>query len=95
MKKAKPKAKPLTLKNLIVWLRKKPARGQYVWHEPTNCVIGQWLRASGTPDTEIWAKSVHLAKDDLFTAIALNGPYTFGAALKRAEAALNLAQQKT
>jgi hypothetical protein len=82
------KSKTLTVKGLITWLRRKPPDERYIWHQPTNCLMGQWLRASGVPDAQIWHRSVVMAKQPPFTHIALKTPSTFGAALRRAEAAL-------
>jgi hypothetical protein len=89
------KADPFTLESLIAWLEKQPAATEYRYADIYGCLICKYLTAINIP--------FHSAGGCNFQPaalceprIALNGfgpvtskpPYTFGAALTRARAAL-------
>lgn len=71
----------LTTNALIAWLRQQPADAEYVWQDPVFCMMGRYLADNGS----CWGE---VAYSDLpgYEQIAGEKPWTFGAALARAEA---------
>ena len=67
------------LDNFTAWLREQPADQTYNWFDPQQCVMAQFLAPS---------KQTVLTKPlpDWYERVTQQHPWTFGAALKRAEA---------
>lgn len=78
----------LSLESLVAFLATKPANRTYLWGHPDRCALGQWLRAIRFDKSLIVKQSCDFAQHQPFEYIALTPPYTFGAALERARAAL-------
>jgi len=74
----------LTLDVLIPWLRRQPADGEYIFQDPVYCMMGRFLADHGS----CWGEVMYSDLPD-YEVIAGSKPWTFGAALKRAEV-LNL-----
>jgi hypothetical protein len=90
----KVKADPFSLGSLIAWLETKPAMRRYCFNDAGRCLHAQWFRACGETDFILGRVSVgfsdgkvHRIPNDLQN-VAQTSPWTFGAALKRARAAL-------
>ena len=65
---------------LIAWLKTKPLDEEYVWQDPVYCLMGKYLA-----DHEArWGDVIYSEMPDYFL-IAGSKPWTFGAALERAE----------
>lgn len=79
-------ANPFSLESLIAWLEKQPPDANYDWSDAAKCVLGQFAAAMGADDAEL--ESLSLSNIEPFDNVALDSPYTFGAALERARAAL-------
>jgi hypothetical protein len=74
------KADPLSLESLIAWLETKDPASTYDFCDLRgNCLVDQWCRPLGRSYSEL---------PDKIRRIAYATPWTFGAALKRARAAL-------
>ena len=82
-----------TLPDIIEWLRTKPPREKYNYYEATKCLAAQYYEArtgkvvrfgyfDDGKDYAEWTEPLH--------TIALDQPWTFGAALQRALDAQNL-----
>ncbi len=67
--------------SLIDWLRQQPPDGEYQWSDPVFCLMGRYITDVGTP-VDLYAYS----EMPNYHAIAETKPWTFGAALQRAEA---------
>jgi hypothetical protein len=80
-----------SLSELIAWLEKQPQDKLYDWSDAGICVLGQFAAAMGAEDAEL--ESLALSNIAPFDDIALNRPYTFGDALKRARNSLSTSQQ--
>jgi len=66
---------------LIAWLRTQPPDGEYQWSDPVFCLMGRYIADVGTP------KDLYAYSDmPNYHEIAETKPWTFGAALQRAEA---------
>lgn len=78
---AKPEAPALTEAALIDYLKGQDPDREYTWQDPAFCLVGNYLRDNGS----CWGT---VAYSDLpnYEAIAKEKPWTFGAALQRAEA---------
>lgn len=76
----KPEHPPLTLVAITQWLETKPPEQEYIWQDPTECVVGHYLRDHGSS----WGT---VAYSDMpnYHEIAGAKPWTFGAALERAK----------
>lgn len=68
---------------LIQWLRKQPAGEEYIWSDPVYCMMGRYLADNGST----WGVAAYSDMPH-YHEIACPKPWTFGAALKRAEALL-------
>jgi hypothetical protein len=66
---------------LIAWLRQQPPDEEYIWSDPVFCLMGRYITDVGTP-ADLYAYSEMPA----YREIAEVKPWTFGAALQRAEA---------
>jgi hypothetical protein len=77
-----PKWDLMTLENLIAWLEVQPTDGTYDWRCPEGCLIAHYLtdRLGALPEysTHLYQSMPH------YHAIAAHEPWTFGAALERA-----------
>lgn len=88
---------PLTIEAFCEWLGKQPAEEPYDHNSVDNCAIGQFMKANVpemmSPGNRYWHDrdgQSHLYPAG-FTKIGINeyrGPFTFGAAHKRALAYL-------
>jgi len=81
----KPNHPPLTVEALVAWLRQKPADETYVWSDPVFCLVGHYLSEHNSS----WGVAQYSDIPD-YEQIAGEKPWTFGAALGRAEALLAL-----
>jgi hypothetical protein len=69
-----------TTEALTGWLRKQPPEGEYVWSDPVYCLMGHYCA-----DNEMaWGMFQYSDMPGYFE-IAAEKPWTFGAALERAE----------
>lgn len=77
----KPETPPLTEDALITYMRGQPPDREYTWQDPVHCLVGNYLRDNGSQ----WGD---VSYSDLphYNEIAETKPWTFGAALARAEA---------
>lgn len=80
-------ANQFSLENLIAWLEGQAPDAGYDWSDAGQCVLGQFAAAMGAEDAEL--ESLTLGSVKPFDDVALNSPYTFGAALERARASLS------
>lgn len=86
-----------SLESLIAWLEKKQTKGGYDFGNCSGyCLFGQFTAAHGIPwsraiGTEVVDFGVHALefKKLVYSKVAGPTPRTFGAALKRARAALD------
>lgn len=83
-----------SLANLIAWLETMPAKETYCYLDSGECLLAQYFRASGKSaslghTTVVFdgVMPVHQIPRS-FQDVATGRPRTFGAALKRARAAL-------
>jgi len=89
------KADPLlTLESLIAWLEKQPAATRYNYGNcDGRCLYGQYMAAHGVRWMDSGAAESNTARGDfcswVYSHVACQRPWTFGAALKRARAALS------
>lgn len=91
------KADPLTLESLIAWLETKPTDEAYDYHNcHGRCLYGQYMASHGIKWKESGASIPGLAPkardrfcELVYCAVADQGPWTFGAALERARAAVS------
>lgn len=74
------KVDPLSIDSLIAWLEKQPPKQKYSFHDARNCLIAQYLSAAGEKSCVLYANEVEL----YFGYVAVERPWTFGAALERA-----------
>lgn len=75
-----------SLRGLIAWLEMKPAETAYNWLSIDHCVVAQYLRDKTGKNNPAGAYSFdRLPK---YFEVACELPWTFGAALARARAAL-------
>lgn len=76
-----PEVPALTVENLKTWLRQQPSDGEYVWSDPVYCLVGRYLADNGSE----WGAAQY---SDIpgYEQIAGEKPWTYGAALARAEA---------
>jgi hypothetical protein len=70
-----------TLDALTGWLRKQPPDQGYIWQDPVYCLMGEYLRDNGAS----WGERSYSDMPH-YEEIAAEKPWTFGAALERAEA---------
>lgn len=70
----------LTLEKVTEWLKKQPPDREYIWQDPTYCLVGSYLRDQGSS----WG---YVAYDELphYDLIAGVKPWTMGKALERAK----------
>jgi len=73
---------------LIAWLRTQPPDEEYVWQDPVYCLMGRYLASEGSH----WGEFSYSAAMPHYHEIAETKPWTFGAALQRAEALKALPQ---
>jgi hypothetical protein len=71
----------MTTEALTDWLRGQPGDGEYVWSDPVFCLMGRYLA-----DNESRWGEVQYSDIPHYEEIAGEKPWTFGAALERAEA---------
>jgi hypothetical protein len=94
--KSEVKTDPLTLESLVAWLETMPARKCYDFMDCSGkCLYGQYMTAHGISWEESGASSYGFAPKErdefcslVYEKVAGLWPYTFGAALTRARAAL-------
>lgn len=67
------------LLDIIAWLRTKPADQCYDWSNGESCPMAQYLEATG---------QIENGMPDWYINLTLTRPWTFGAALQRAESLL-------
>lgn len=67
---------------VLDWLRQQPADGTYQWQHPMHCLIGQFLAATGQV-----REAIDYTEMPDYRRITETKPWTFGAALRRAETA--------
>lgn len=85
-KQAETKAGPLTRETLIAWLERQPENQEYDYIEADSCMAAQYLKAHGV------RSFIVDGQDDLnemlpgLGDVAVQRPWTFGAALQRARA---------
>lgn len=83
------KSDPLSLASLIAWLETMPADEKYDYCDPFNCLVGQYLNHHGFLRIGRSAEELRqLGWYDIVHHIEESRERTFGAALKRARAAL-------
>jgi hypothetical protein len=75
------KAKLLNPDALTSWLRKQDPDKGYVWSDPVFCLMGSYLADNGA----LWGEFAYSEMPN-YHEIAQAKPWTFGAALERAEA---------
>lgn len=85
----KPEHPALTIEALVTWLRTQPAEKTYIWSDPVFCAVGQYLADHGSS----WG-AVNYSEIPGYYEIAAEKPWTFGAALERAEKLLALPTPK-
>lgn len=90
---AETKVDPFKLASVIAWLEKQPRDKTYVWSDQPDscrggCLIHQYLRAVGRNPVWDYGKISNLpttGRHKFFDGdVAMEGPFTFGAALDRA-----------
>jgi len=67
---------------LVDYLKTKDPNGEYVWQDPVFCLMGNFYRDRGLQG---WGEVIYSDMPN-YDAIAGTKPWTFGAALTRAEA---------
>lgn len=67
--------------SLVDWLRQQPPDGEYIWQDPVFCMMGRYLADHDSR----WGEFSYSEMPN-YDAIAGKKPWTFGAALERAEA---------
>lgn len=93
------KADPFSLESLIAWLERQPAGGTYDYCDARRCVLCQYFRAVGFPAPIVAMNTVYpnaklesgIKFPTSFWTVAAgvgDRKWTFGAALKRARAAV-------
>ena len=90
------KADPLTLESLIAWLEKQPASRAYNYDDCNGkCLYGLYMATHGFNWEKSGACGAHCAPVErrqfcslVYGTVAAAVPWTFGAALERARAAL-------
>lgn len=88
------KADPFSLESLIAWLENQPAKKRYCFMDTGHCLIAQYFDHCGIKYENIggtiwWPRlSKSEPLPDGFAEVAGRGAMTFGAALTRAQAAL-------
>ena len=82
---AKPDHPELTIEALVKWLRTLPPDETYIWSDPVFCMMGQYLLAHDST----WGAAQYSEMPG-YAEIAAEKPWTFGAALERAEKLLAL-----
>jgi hypothetical protein len=75
----------MKVEKLVEWLRGQPSDGEYVWSDPVFCLMGRYLEAHGSE----WGR-VAYSEMPGYGLIAGVKPWTYGAALERAERYLAL-----
>lgn len=83
------KRKP-TFKGFISWLKRQDPHRKYQWGDCQDCPIAQYLKTVGIEDLNelTWDTYNKLEGGDYREPcgnVAMSSPWTFGAALKRAE----------
>ncbi len=78
------KARPLSFASFIKWLEAQHPETAYTILPVAGCLLTQFARAMGARNPT--KESCALSKQSKFAAAVFTGPYTFGAALKRARA---------
>ena len=75
-----------TTEVLTDWLRQEVAKGraaeEYIWQDPVYCLMGNFFAAHGRQG---WGEVIYSDMPD-YEVIAGAKPWTYGAALERAEA---------
>lgn len=93
--KVEPKIDPLSMGNLIAWLKTKPEYKAYCYMDSGNCLLAQYAKEClGISDPIVGAMAIHHAGgkikygDDMIAVVA-HWPRTYGGALERAQKHLN------
>jgi hypothetical protein len=76
----KPEHPPLTLDALVKWLAAQRPDQEYIWQDPTYCLVGHYLRDHGSS----WG-TVAYSELPEYDFVAGVKPWTYGAALERAK----------
>jgi len=74
-----------TTEALANWLRNQPSDQEYVWSDPVFCLMGPYLADNGS----CWGEQGYSDMPN-YEVIAGQKPWTYGAALGRAEKVLAL-----
>jgi len=90
------KADPFSLESLIAWLEKQPADKTYCYMDNGYCLLSQYFTYSGFQNVDVggWdfthgPKQERVSFSNAFENVAVEQPWTFGAALDRAREALS------
>lgn len=93
--KVKTKVDAFSIASIIAWLEKQPAARRYSWTEESTscrggCLIHQYLKSHGLDPSAYYQKIACLETNGHYRFfdgdVAMERPFTFGAALKRARA---------
>jgi hypothetical protein len=71
---------PLTVEMVVSWLRRQEPDEEYIWSDPVFCLMGRYLADHGSS----WGAVDYRALPH-YEEIAQAKPWTYGAALERAE----------
>jgi hypothetical protein len=71
----------MTTEALAKWLRGQDPDEYYIWSDPVYCLMGRYLAANGSR----WGERSYSDMPN-YHEIAQEKPWTYGAALERAEA---------
>ena len=88
---------PFTLESLIAWLEKQPTAKRYDYVDSEGCMLVQYFTAMGFEDVSLDCGGFGHSRDGgddqeypaIMARLASAYPWTFGAALGRARAALS------
>ena len=82
------RAAPRSLESLIAWLEQKDPEAKYDYCKMQSCMVAQWLIDSGEERYQLLSREVAQLFGGRGDYIVHMEPWTFGAALQRARAAL-------
>jgi hypothetical protein len=80
-----PDVPELSIAAIMQWLRSQPPAGEYTWQDPVFCLVGRYLADHGSQ----WGV-VSYSDMPEYHRIAGSKPWTYGAALERAQEVLAL-----
>lgn len=87
-KQTETKVNPLSLNGLLAWLEKQPADAEYNWSSIHGCLVCNYLRAVTGETHPAMRWDFGNVIGEHYATIASPRPWTNGAALDRARAAL-------